>query len=270
MALPAMKPPNIRLLMEGILLLSIDKVARPHSCKIGIVNLPVNDGHGLQLSLVKSKHSALKGPTFELLEVFDRNTIENATLDLVTTGGTGIQYYQDQGQGPNDFRWVLNFENPEVYGEEVLVLNALRSIVTISNINSGLFYVPVDGLSQNKLKIHIEGQQDQLRPVAVKIAANFPMTSDAVFTHGKGSLKLPKQKGVTYLITIAQSRALGQEDPDVNDADLYDYIIDGNQTDKGQISYAADPPMMHQFGDQHMFVPPDAACFTGVVSQEIT
>ena len=291
MALPPMTAPNIKLLMQGILILSIDETQRHNTCQIGVVGLDDVDGHPLSVTVKKITYGAGGSSTTQTLRDLNRVTLKpNVKIDIGNNPGSGgikthpnvsskPVFSRSAGNNdPNDFSWVLNFEGAEVYDDKQNVdihRDGFSSIIEIVNINSALFYVPDNGVSEDGL-FKVEHRQPMfLGQIAVIVGANFPIDSstNAAFVNGTDRLQLPYAANVTYLITVDQSCPGGRGD---NDTVLFDRVIDGSHTQKKQINFFSEnAPLMErdriEAEDEggEPINPPDAVCFVGSVNQPI-
>lgn len=241
MPIPRHPLPDVELHFQGMMGLFIND-NRPY-CELGILSeVP---GHPLEVRVLRR---AIKGDE-EIIREYNEETLKDLfSLNVRNAPNEGIRLFRPEGQvrfdrkqdkgDDNDFRWALDFEGPEVYGEPVeLDLAGLRSVFTINN---GLFFTLKK--SDDELVMIEENQKDVLGRVALAIGAYIHLgdEGEAIFEHGGDSDVFRQEKGIQHVISICQVRSPwpSTSRPHPNDSILYDQIVKGGKISGKKIRFA--------------------------------
>lgn len=167
-------------------------------------------------------------------------------------------FQRDDKDDVQDFRWVVNFEGPQMYARPVgKDPSAFRSFL---RINDGTFYT--QQLSSNEL-ILLKPRRDPetIGQVAVRIRCEIALSGSEVafFSNGADNrpVELPASENVDYGIYLSNVRHEHEHSPDHSPAVESDIDAENYNT-----ALAVDqPPSRKIHFDRSARATPDAACF---------
>lgn len=209
MTIPLDPVPDIVLLFRGMLAMSI-KEGGPY-CDVGIIREAI--GHDLVAVVAKVTKTDQVilwpyDPTEQLAAKFSLTVDSPDKKIRLFKPKTKPKWNRklDQGDG-HDFRWLLDLEGREAYGEQIDVdPEGLRSIF---RINDGLFFTVFK--SKDELRRIRKRKSKELGRVALAVGAFIYLDSPgskAVFKHGETELTIEREPNTIHVIIITQTNTV--------------------------------------------------------------
>lgn len=251
---------QLRVVLEGVMVLFVGN-GRPY-CYVGIVkNVPE---HTAQLIVNEiSGGEPEEKARIEHAQFQPRLWLQAAKattkIELITDGTGRLNR---NGPDSDDFRWVLNFEGPEVYDHRIAVDQSGFS--AILRINDGKFYTKE--VSDNKLRLFNRTQDRPIGKVAtkVRILINLASGESAALWNGAGAVnpvfEFAYKSGVDYGVYLKNVRPHAHPETSALmeqiDAEFYYNALGGDVV----------PSDKFHFDIPHR-VDPDARCLIGWMGQ---
>jgi hypothetical protein len=229
--------PDITLDIRGLFLFAFEK--EKGFCQLGIMEA---EKHCLKIKINTLATSLPDSPEC-LYE------IPNGDIIIEVSGrARGVETYEpglfkrDESHDPRDFRWILDFESPELHNRQIqLNAGALQRSLFIYN---GLFY------TRGTLAVLIQGPSSpqQKALIADSVGCDIYLRDQEEFLirygpQAENSIPIRKEPGISYKISVENlcSREENPISPGTSDFSFYYEVINVLEQERFTVFSVADP-----------------------------
>lgn len=203
-------PPTITFLFDGLFFLCFDEEAK--ECQIGV--LTTAPGHRLSITVTKRTGDEETAYTTALNSAVAR-LAGHISLDIEGAAAPGVTRYgygdgtpitrEDRDAHPENFKWVIDFENSEMHGKELPKVEGILSPVL--HMGVGEFYTAK--VSEHKqIRTRGNAAHKTFGYVAELIGSRITLDRPgrAILKAGETTWVLPIETGSTYVVHLKYLR----------------------------------------------------------------